>query len=96
MHRAKSDKEYQGRVYRDRHLKRCAHYDLETMLYALKGQGMEVVIDSGEYPIKGHNFAPPHKYCVRMDQWFATGYTEAGAIARMLALMLDGSFTPLT
>ena len=92
---ATDSKNYRARCWRTEHLKRAAAEDLDAMVHGLLGNH-KLRIERGDYEIRGSPYARNHTVMVRVDGWATTGYTREGAMARMLGLMLEGAWYPLT
>ena len=92
---ATDSKNYRARCWRTEHLKRAAAEDLDAMVHGLLGNH-KLRVERGDYEIPGCPHCRHHTVMVRVDGWATTGYTREGAMARMLGLMLEGAWYPLT
>ena len=87
---------YRARVWRTNHLVEPAMAEVRTMVQALAGS-KGVRMERGDFEAPGFPHAAHDKFLVRWGAFCAQGKTEGGALARILALMLEGGgYYPLT
>lgn len=89
---------YRARVYRTNVLLPHIREELQTVILALAGRKTVSVIHQKGIgaDFHGGTTRAHHHYMATCEQWCATGATEEGALAALLAVLLNGAFYPKT
>jgi len=92
---------HRARGWRSRVLIAQLRAELETYLAALAPDSRDVVSSyiprgAGDGAVGLPQGQEYHKWMATCGEWVGTGRTEAGALARLLAVLLDGAIRPLT
>lgn len=101
-----NDAKYFARGWRTETLKSHAANEVTKMVQAFIPEGFHVKVVEGEWEVSGFPHAPRHTFMATLrsqdpdgsDAHFVVhSYSEAGCMAKLLAVILDGrGFYPLT
>lgn len=101
-----NDTKYFARAWRTETLKAQAVNEITRVLQAFVPDNFHVKVVEGDYEVPGFPHAPRYKFAATVRakdpdgsdaHFFVQSYTEAGCLAKLLAVIFDGNgFYPLT